>query len=227
MKAEVHTGKDLKYVTVVPDDYDSDVNYPLVIMLHGFGANMQDLAGLSPVISEEGYVYALPNAPIPFELGPGQVGYGWMPPRGEATDDDIKNSELLLTGFFDEVLEKFNVQAGQSLLMGFSQGGGMTYRCGLERPETFAGVAALSAALPDPEQLRMRLPEARTQPIFIAPGIADAQVSMESARVTRKFLETEGYSLEYHEYQMGHEIPAVVMRDLVPWIGKVLPPLSK
>ena len=46
------------------------------IMLHGFGANMQDLAGLAPAIESEGYVYACPNAPIPFNLGLGQEAAG-------------------------------------------------------------------------------------------------------------------------------------------------------
>ena len=80
MKAERHEGKQLKYLTVVPDDYQENLPYPAIIMLHGFGANMDDLAGLAPAIETEGYVYACPNAPIPFDLGLGQVGYGWSPP---------------------------------------------------------------------------------------------------------------------------------------------------
>ena len=50
MRGEKHEGKGLKYLTVLPDEYDEAKRYPLVIMLHGFGANMQDLAGLAPVI---------------------------------------------------------------------------------------------------------------------------------------------------------------------------------
>ena len=48
MRAESHEGSGLKYLTVLPDDYDSERSYPLVVMLHGFGANMQDLAGSGP-----------------------------------------------------------------------------------------------------------------------------------------------------------------------------------
>ncbi|MCH7621833.1 MAG: alpha/beta fold hydrolase [Chloroflexi bacterium] len=224
MKFERHQGKDLQYLTVVPDDHAPDVDYPLVVMLHGFGANMQDLAGLAPAIESEGYVYACPNAPIPFELGLGQVGYGWTPPRGEATPEDIQHAERLLSEFFDEIISKFRISSGQALLMGFSQGGGMTYRCGLGRPEIFAGLVALSASLPDPDELRGRLPQKRKQPIFIAHGRADPMVSMESARNTRKFLEEEGYSPDYHEYDMGHEIPLPVLQDLIPWMTGLLPP---
>jgi phospholipase/carboxylesterase len=225
MKAEVHQGKHLTHLIIFPDDYDPELNYPLVIMLHGFGANMQDLAGLAPVIDRQGYVYACPNAPIPFEIGPGMVGYGWMPPRGQATPEDIKKAEILLSGFFDEVFEQMKVALGQVILLGFSQGGGMTYRCGLGRPEVFAGLVALSASLPDPKELKPKLPAQRNQPIFVAHGQSDPLISMESARATREFLEEEGYQLDYHEYDMGHEIPLVVLRDLSPWLAKVLPPL--
>ena len=45
MQGEVHEGPGLDYLTVLPDDYDPEASYPLVVMLHGFGANMHDLAG--------------------------------------------------------------------------------------------------------------------------------------------------------------------------------------
>ena len=63
MKEEQHEGRSLNYVTVTPDDYNPVVSYPLVIMLHGFGAHMGDLAGLASAIEDKGYVYACPNAP--------------------------------------------------------------------------------------------------------------------------------------------------------------------
>ncbi len=109
MKFERHQVKDLKYLTVVPDNHAPDVHYPLVVMLHGFGANMEDLAGLAPAIESEGYVYVCPNAPIPFELGLGQVGYGWIPPRGQATPEDIQHAEGQLSGFLDEILAQLRI----------------------------------------------------------------------------------------------------------------------
>jgi len=148
MRSEINEGTGLRYVTVVPDDYTPDSTYPLVIMLHGFGANMQDLAGLAPAINDTGYVYACPNAPIPFQLGPGQTGFGWMTPRGGGTSEETETSVKLLSDFFDTVFKQFNVSPGQALLMGFSQGGGMTYRCGLGRAEQFADWLHLAPLFP-------------------------------------------------------------------------------
>ena len=226
MRSERHEGNGLQYITVVPDEYTPDSSYPLVVMLHGFGANMQDLAGLAPTINADGYVYACPNAPISFQLGPGQTGFGWMTPRGGGTSEETANSERLLSDFFDAVFKQFNVGAGQAVLLGFSQGGGMTYRCGLGRADHFAGLAALSATLPDQHELAARLPERRNQSIFIGHGRFDQMVSDDSAQSAKSFLESNGYSPEFHIYDMAHEISGEELADLVPWMAKVLPPLA-
>ena len=215
----------LQYLVIFPDDYNAEADYPLVVMLHGFGANMQDLAGLAPSINRKGYVYVCPNAPIPFELAPGMIGYGWHPPRGQAAEEHYTQAESLLEAFFTEALNEFRADGGRAILLGFSQGGGMTYRMGLGRPDRFTALIALSASLPDPEALRPRLPDHRDQRVFIAHGLHDQMVSMDSARRTREFLDAENYSLSYNEYSMGHEIPVEVLRDMVPWMEAQLPPL--
>ena len=109
------------------------------------------------------------------------------------------------------------------MLLGFSQGGGLTYRFGLPRPDRFAGLAALSCSLRDPDAVKQSLPEVRDQNIFIAHGTQD---NPERAQEASEFLKSEGYSPLYKEYNMGHEITQEVLDDLVPWIHQVLPPLD-
>ncbi len=227
MHREVRQGKGLKYLTVLPDGYDPELRYPLVIMLHGFGANMADLAGLAPAINPAGYVYACPNAPLTVDLGFGQRGYAWTSPRGQSTPEEVANAEGLLGEFFDEVCEEFRVAPGRAVLLGFSQGGGVTYRCGLPRREMFAGLAALSATFPDPADLEGLLPDDRSQAIFIAHGRYDSMVSPDTAARARRFLESAGYSPQCREYDMGHEITAEVIDDLAPWLAAALPPLEQ
>jgi phospholipase/carboxylesterase len=227
MDSKRYQGNHLNYLVIHPDNYTSEADYPMVMLLHGFGASMADLAGLSPAINREGYIYACPNAPMPFDLGSGMVGYGWMPPRGAATPEDVQNAEKLLEGFFQEVMEQYHIKPGNVVLGGFSQGGGMTYRCGLGQPETFAGLFALSGFLANPEDLRPKLPSDHTQPIFIAHGSQDDVAPVEGAQKARDFLEEVGYSPQYKEYSMRHEISPEVMADLVPWIKAVLPPFGR
>ena len=217
-------GKSLKYLAVEPDGFDQNQRYPVVILLHGFGASMLDLVALCRPIHPSGYVYICPNAPLDAEVGGGITGYAWMPPGDSRTPEDADRSEELLSTLFEEVIDHYGVAPGQAILGGFSQGGMMTYRCGLTNPFTFRGLVVLSGRVPDPDGLRSRLPPVRSQRIFVAHGAMDSLISVADARESRDFLKAEGYRPDYKEYAMGHEINQDVMGDLVSWINGVLPP---
>jgi len=213
-------GAELSYLMVYPDEYDQSKEYPLVILLHGYGASMYDLASLAPAIHRQGYVYALPNGPIEVEFGPGEYGHSWRPPRGSSSPVDPALIEAMVDRFFDEVMQEHRVPRGRALLLGFSQGGGMTYRCGLRRADLFAGLVALGTGFP--EDMKANLPEQRFLPVFIGHGMFD---NIERAQQAQAFLSAAGYPITYHEYPIGHEITQHVLDDLVPWVHDVLPPL--
>lgn len=75
MEFRENQGTSLRYIAAEPDDYDPNRKYPMIILLHGFGAHMGDLASLSPALDSKGYVYIFPNAPIEMEVGFGTTGY--------------------------------------------------------------------------------------------------------------------------------------------------------
>ena len=224
MEIQQHSSGGLDYLAILPDGYRPDEAYPLVVLLHGFGANMADLASLAPALGRRGYVYVAPNGPLKVRIAPNQVGYAWTPPGGAGAEEYAWRSEELLAALFDDVLERYGVPPGQAVLLGFSQGGGMTYRCGLGRPDVFAGLVALSSVLPDQAVLRERLPSERTQQVFIAHGLHDDLVFLHQAQQAREFLEEAGYHPAYREYPMAHEISPELVADLAAWLHSVLPP---
>jgi phospholipase/carboxylesterase len=223
MQVEVVQGPSLTYLTVYPLEYDPNLAYPVIFLLHGFGASMYDLADLCRLIDTRGYLYVCPNAPIPVKLEPGMVGFAWTEP-GSNDPEQLITAEGKLSGFFQEVMENHGVSSGNSLLLGFSQGGSMTYRCGLSRPDLFVGLVALSCSMGNPDEVREKLPANRDQSIFISHGLRD---NIQQAQSSREFLEAEGYTPSYNEYDMAHEISPDVISDLVPWIHRVLPPLQR
>ncbi|MCH8205600.1 MAG: alpha/beta fold hydrolase [Chloroflexi bacterium] len=196
----------------------------MIVLLHGFGASMRDLAALSPAIEPHSYVYVYPNAPIEMQVGYGMTGYAWTGPGQDGPSDDGDRAESMLATLVQEVTERYRVAPGRTVLGGFSQGGMMTYRLGLPNPELFGGLAVLSGSVRDPDRLKERLPADRNQAIFIAHGTDDGMISVEDARETRRFLRDEGYAPEYREYPMGHEISQDVIQDLKLWLQRVLPP---
>ena len=225
MQAREIEGNSLAYILVEPDDYDENQEYPAVILLHGFGASMRDLAGLAPAIDRSGYLYLFPNAPIQMQIGPGMTGYAWTPSGQSGGEDAATRAEELLVGFFDEAMEQHDIAEGGMVMGGFSQGGMMTYRFGLRRPEMFAGLVILSGRVPSPDALSENLPVHRDQPIFVAHGTQDTMIGVNDARQSRDFLTSERYSPQYHEYRMAHEINQQVISDLKSWLHNVMPPL--
>ena len=223
LNAEVVEGGALDYVLVTPEGFAPGGSWPLVVMLHGFGANMYDLASLAPAIDPAGYVYAFPNAPYGLM---GMGGFSWSANRPGAVElaGPERSVEERLEATSAEMMERTGASTGNVVLGGFSQGAGLTLTHGLVRPETFAGLLVLSGFFRDAEDVRPKLPVERAQPIFLVHGRQDPVVPIEQGRETRVFLETAGYAPEYHEYDMPHSITPDVIRDLVPWLHRVLPP---
>ena len=212
----------LEYVGVYPVDYEPDGSYPLIVLLHGFGANMHDLAGLASYIDSRSYVYLCPNGPLQVNLGPGFKGSAWTPLLGEKTLEDVHRAEAAVMGFVAEMMEAHGVEPGRVVLGGFSQGGMMTCQVGLPRPEVFAGLAALSARIDEREELFERLPEERNQSIFIAHGVYDSLISVEAGRESRELLREAGYDAVYREYPMAHQICEEEIGDLSDWVKGVI-----
>ena len=226
MEARQVNGSALRYILVTPEGFTPGDAYPLVVLLHGFGANMQDLASLAPYIDETGYVYAFPNAPFEVQLGPGFTGYSWATGRPGMSQPPVDTTDVdaLLETFVQEVTAETGATPGQAVLGGFSQGGGLTLRLGLPRPETFAGLAVLSGFFRDQEAVEKRLPAGRKQRLFVAHGTVDNVVAIEGGRATKAFLEGAGYEFEYHEYPIAHEISPDEIADLKRWLHETLPP---
>lgn len=226
MDGTANKGNALDYVSITPTDYDESRAYPVIIMVHGFGASMYDLAGLAPTIHQTGYVYLCPNGTVPLDIGGGQIGFGWTTPGGFNDPEEAKRTEEAFDAFMEEMREPYKLEPGKILIIGFSQGGGLAYRYGLPRPDVFAGIGALSASIHDMEELAAQLPEKRTQPIFVGHGDQDPVVPIDRGRSANTQLQEWGYGdLIYNEYAgAGHEITPTELRDLAQWVARVLPP---
>jgi len=221
MKSSVDRGMSLDYLTIYPDGYVEGRAYPLIILLHGFGANKEDLSGLAPVIDRSHYLYALPDAPLSAADEP--TMRAWYERGGKESPAAVREALAALDGFVSEVVARFRVSPGRALLGGFSQGGALSLRYGLPRPELFAGIAVLSGSLRQVNDLLAGLPAERTQPIFVAHGQHDSLVPFAWSQDLLAFLQMQGYQPTYQAYPIDHEISAAEVSDLRSWIKQVLP----
>jgi phospholipase/carboxylesterase len=220
MKRSIDRGSHLDYLTVYPNGYVEGNSYPLVILLHGFGANKDDLSDLAPLIDRENYIYVLPDAPLSAADEP--MIRAWYERGGKESPAAVREAIASLDGFVKEVTARFQVRPGRALLAGFSQGGAMSLRYGLCRPDLFAGVAVLSGSLRQVDDLTPTLPTERTQPIFLAHGRHDTMVPFEWSKDLMAYLEAQGYRPTYKTYPIEHEVSPSLIGDLRTWIKSVL-----
>lgn len=203
----------LDYVLRVPSGAADDTEMPLVIVLHGRGADANDLADLAPEI-DGGYRFVFPNAPRRFEPYPGMAfGYTWfdgLPPDPAS----IAASRALVLELIDALVAKYPTPPGKIILSGFSQGGMMSLDCGYRTGQKLAGIVVMSGALYEGD-----LPPIRPEPpVLIVHGTADEMINVNMARRARRVLEEKGADLDYHEFPMGHHVTGEsldVVRDFI------------
>lgn len=133
----------------------------LVIFLHGYGANGENLIGLAPefkrILPDAHFIS--PNAIQDFEGGFPNA-FQWFSLYGgierkslDSISGDIKNSNKILADFISDQLTRFNLAADKLFLVGFSQGAMMAIYQGLIAKEKPAGVIAYSGRVILPEML--------------------------------------------------------------------------
>lgn len=178
----------------------------MVILIHGRGADANDLADLAPLLDPPGGArFVLPNAPKPFEAYPGMT-FGWTWFEGWPPEQaSVAASRERLLQFLGEVTDRYPTSA--LIISGFSQGAMMSLDAGLRRE--VQGIVAMSGGLYEYD-----LPDLRAiakVPVLISHGSADEVVSVNYARRARARLEEAGFDVDYHEYPMGHQ---VVMEEI-------------
>jgi phospholipase/carboxylesterase len=174
----------------------------LVVILHGWGANAQDLASLVPLLNLPNYHFLLPNAPFSHpQVAGGKMWY-------DLAREDYKGltlSQELLANWLKSLESTTGVPLESTILSGFSQGGAMTLDVGLTLP--LAGLICMSGYLHrTPQDIEPPLPS-----ILIVHGRQDQVVPITAAQRVRDYLLSLGTPMQYKEYDMGHEIrPEVI-----------------
>lgn len=211
---------DLFHTAYVPA---GDGPFPAVVALHGWGANAHDLLGLAPLLHGGRALVLCPQGSFTLRGRRGEEGYGWfrLVPGVPTEPAALARSAAELRGFLDRAVERYPVDPRRIVPLGFSQGGLLAYELGLRDPGRFAGLAALSASLPEPvAQSLPRQPEHEDFPVLVVHGTRDRAIDVERARASRERLRPLGVALTYRELEMGHEIAPEALRVLDEWLSQ-------
>jgi len=207
----------LRYALSVPSLKPEDEPLPLIFILHGRGADANDLVDIAPLI-DNNYRFIFPNAQEPFEPAPGfSFGYTWFDGWPAERGSFVRSRELLLR-FIEEALGRFPTPPGKVILSGFSQGGMMSLDAGFRTKQHIAGIVVMSGALYE-EDLPPFSPDI---PVLMVHGTQDDMIPVLAARRARRVLEEHGVKIEYHEFPMGHYVTPESMAMVGDFIRRCL-----
>ncbi|HWK43545.1 MAG TPA: dienelactone hydrolase family protein [Stellaceae bacterium] len=168
----------------------------LVVLLHGVGADGEDLidlaGALGPVLPHAAWV--APNAPWPCDMAP--HGHQWFSVQTRTAASraaGVDRAAPLLNAFLDAELARHGLDGSQLILIGFSQGTMMALHVGLRRPVAPAAIVGFSGVLVAPERLAA---EATARPpILLVHGDADAVLSVDFLDAATGALKAEGFAV--------------------------------
>ncbi|MEN3112200.1 alpha/beta hydrolase [Uliginosibacterium paludis] len=187
---------------------------PLLILLHGKGANEDDLFALAPHFDPRFIVVSLR---APHEMAPGY--YRWYErtgtPENSVFDEmEIETSRIWLIQAINDLVMGLGADARQVHLLGFSQGAAMALAIALTSPGRIRSAVSMAGRL-----LAATAPHAATASamqhltLLIQHGSADDLVlPSESVAACQLFAEL-GVAQGIREYQAGHTISPAMLKD--------------
>lgn len=179
----------------------------LVIFVHGYGANGDDLIGLAPFWQRAlpNTAFAAPNAPQPCDGNP--MGYQWFPITKldpAETWKGVQDAASHLDGFITQELERAGLDESRLVLVGFSQGTMMSLHCGLRRATPPAAILGYSGALAGSDHLDQAIAK---PPIFLIHGDQDPMIPVDAMFKAASALSQGGFGVQWHVSPgVGHSI---------------------
>lgn len=193
---------------------------PVIILLHGYGSNEEDLFSFATELPDEYYVI---SARAPYDMMYGS--YAWYAINFDADEnkfsdlDQARSSRDLIVEFIDECVSKYAVDAENITLLGFSQGAILSSAIALSYPEKINKVAAFSGYLnteiATEDYLKHNVSKVK---FFVSHGIVDQVIPIDWARKTKPALENSGINVVYKEYPIGHGVSPQNFYDFKDWL---------
>jgi len=212
--------KQLSLEYLVREPKISIENPPLLILLHGYGSNEQDLFSFADELPDELLII---SAKAPLTLGHGS--YAWYTIHFDNTDSKfsdipqaIKARDTIAT-FIDEIKQHYKVNTDKTFLLGFSQGTILSYAVALNYPEKAQYIIALSGYINE-ELLSTNLNADKYTNLdfFISHGSVDQVLPVDWGRKAKPFLDNLNIKNSYQEYPVGHGVAPQNFHAFKQWI---------
>tara|TARA_Y100001968_G_scaffold326136_1_gene368645 strand:+ start:10623 stop:11228 length:606 start_codon:yes stop_codon:yes gene_type:complete len=182
-----------------------------LILLHGWGANAQDLIPLGKNLQESCSrrleIVSL-NAPHQQDQGLGREWYRLFPPDWMQLPSAVSSLEDRVKAIATE-----KIPLNKTVILGFSQGGAMALASGCKLP--LAGLICCSAYPHPGWNVPLKMP-----PLFLSHGQYDEVVPYEAAQKLEQMISNQGLEIEVQTFYGGHEIPLDLYKNFTNFLNK-------
>lgn len=202
----------LAFITQAPRASTSGLP-PLLILLHGFGADERDLMPMAQQVDPR---LAIVSARAPIVLPSG--GYAWF--SGGDGGAEFEDSRRRAVAFVDNAVEAVGADPRRVFVAGFSQGAMVSLAMALTAPDRIAGAVALSGRLlPGVAAHYAAADRLRGLPLLVIHGTEDQTVPIRFGRELRDTLPRFSLRLDYRELPVGHIVAPAEVDALSAWLS--------
>ncbi len=206
---------------IVKESSITDGTAPLLIMLHGYGSDENDLFSFASELPDELFIISLK---APYQLQP--YGNAWYAINFDAVQGKWSDSEQaiqsrdLIAKFIDEAIEHYPVSKDNVTLLGFSQGTILSYAVALTYPEKVNNIIALSGYINKdiiPETLDAN--NYKHLNFYCSHGSVDQVIPVDWARQNEPFLNSLKVKNQYSEFPVGHGVAPQNFYEFKEWLS--------
>ena len=220
-------GRHLAATLFQPESPAAPAPRQLIILMHGWGADSQDLLPLAPLLAQDDpqRLVVVPDAPDICSANP--FGRQWFELASPDLSSEViakacSDASPLIHQMLDSLRERYSLPASAMVLGGFSQGGMIALSAGLSYPAPLGGIFCLSGGWLTPDQPPDQpLSQNNDLPIFLAHGDADPVVPIGMMQNSEAALIARGFSPQcLVRPSLPHSIDEPVIEGLANFITK-------
>jgi len=215
LEARINLYYDLRPGTTAPA--------PLLIALHGYGANKRQMMREAQLMAPENFAIASlqgfhQHMKEPREKGgPLRFGFGWL--TNFRSEESVAIHQRALLDLIKVLSSEGIADPSRVFLLGFSQSCALNYRFAFTHPEQLRGVVGICGGIPGDWETSETYRQANIDVLHLA-GTRDEFYPPERVQDYERQLITRARSVVFKSYDAAHEFVPEMRPDVVQWLAK-------
>jgi phospholipase/carboxylesterase len=210
-----------RYVVILPEDYDPQHSYPLVVLLHGYGMSPETFADVAKYIDTQDYIYIVPEGPYTAMDSDGK-GFSHLR-ETEDYQEDVTSAPATaewIVRAADDAMRRYPINSKKFWIVGFSQGAAIAHVTAARYPDRIAGYTAHGGyIIKDAISEEQLADEKKTNVhIFITHGQDDPAVNIAEGVYASNMLKHAGLDVTFEMLDVQHVFSPEVGVKVGAWL---------